>query len=227
MDNDHADTRQQLSPASPHWLRAVGKLHIPTIKYEAGRRSNHVEDCSATLVTVNALRKADTIVTAWHCLEHYRDLSKTIVFTLMPNQNEQVQRQAYRLADGGSMAADWAILRLERPITGTDIYPLKVNPVRADPQVLITMAGYSKDKGKGKEGKSLSYDADCQIIAQRTNDSHSDCIAHKGASGGAVVQLSNGVDALYSGVISSGDGAGLSTFIPVSGFRSALSFHLR
>jgi hypothetical protein len=52
-------------------------------------------------------------------------------------------------------------------------------------------------------------------------------MAHKGASGGAVIQLSDSAEPLMSGVISQGNGEGRSTFVPVSGFRSAIHLYLQ
>jgi hypothetical protein len=88
------------------------------------------------------------------------------------------------------------------------------------------MAGYSRDQGIGEGGRRLSFDPACLITARAPASSASNCRAHKGASGGAVMQLSAAGTPLLSGVISEGDGAGLSTFVPVAAFRSAISLHL-
>jgi len=77
------DSREVFSSTAPAWLRAVGQLQVPGSTYHEGRRSHLLEDCSATLVTRGAGRKADTVVTAWHCLVNYDDLSKPITFTLL------------------------------------------------------------------------------------------------------------------------------------------------
>jgi hypothetical protein len=52
-------------------------------------------------------------------------------------------------------------------------------------------------------------------------------MAHKGASGGAVIQLSDSAEPLMCGVISQGNGLGRSTFVPVSGFRNAINLYLK
>ncbi|MFC1578763.1 trypsin-like serine peptidase [Pseudomonadota bacterium] len=226
-DEAVADRREIYSPASPAWLRAVGKLQVPGSRYSAGRRTHLQENCSATLVVSAAARSADTIITAWHCLADYSDLSKPITFTLSPDLPGTAQRQAYRLADGGGMHADWAILRLFRPVAVQEAQALAVHHGRADTGRDITMAGYSRDTGKGAAGSRLTFDRNCRITAQAPEASQSNCIAHKGASGGAVVQLSAEQLPLYSGVISEGNGAGLSTFVPVASFRDELARHLR
>lgn len=221
------DNRQVFGPESPTWLRAVGKLQVPGHKYRDGRRAHHREDCSATLVARPASTKADTIVTAWHCLEFYRDLSKPITFTLMPGSEQHSTREAYRLADGGGMHADWAILRLYEAVSLRDIPAIRVHPERADADRTIAMAGYSRDSGLGNYGEQLTFDPDCAITHQSRFRSDSDCTAHKGSSGGAVIQLSALGEPRLCGVISQGDSARLSTFVPVSGFRNAINQYLK
>ena len=220
------DTREVYKADSPAWLQAVGRLQVPGSRYSDGRQAHLREDCSATLVTRLPGRQADILVTAWHCLENYRDLSKPIVFTLLPGQPGALVAKAYRLADGGGMYADWAILRLQYPVAATRVAALLVHPGRADPGREITMAGYSRDEGKGDGGNRLTFDPACAITGEVEMLSDSNCLAHKGASGGAVVQLSATGTPLFSGVISEGNGLGISRFVPVAAFRSALDSEL-
>ncbi|MEH6567673.1 MAG: trypsin-like peptidase domain-containing protein [Halioglobus sp.] len=223
-----ADSRQVYTETlSPVWLRAVGKLQVPGTKIVKGRRSHHWEDCSGTLVASPGNSHADTVITAWHCLEYYNDLSQRITFTLLPDSPDSVELEVYRLADGGSMNADWAILRLQQPIARTQIAAMPVHPREAKKDDNIIMAGYSSDEQLGRHGEKLTYDADCNITEHSRSGGGSNCYAHKGASGGAVVFLSNKGEAWFSGVISQGDGVGFSTYVPVTGFRNALSLHLR
>jgi hypothetical protein len=208
------------------WLRAVGKLQVPGQRYRDGRKSHYVEDCSATLVARSSNSDANTIVTAWHCLEWYSDLTKTITFTLVSTDGEPLQREAYRLRDGGGMHADWAILRLRKTITAAQVPALLLHPQTADPGQPVTMAGFSGDAGMGDGGLALTFDADCAITAQDRALGDTDCSAFKGASGGAVVQLSQTGEPRVCGVISQGNGEGRSTYVPVSSFRSALNLYL-
>lgn len=219
------DDRLGYQMDSPTWLQAVGKLLVPGIKSVDGYRRHHLERCSATLVQSDRARH-DIIVTAWHCLERYSDLSKPITFTLLPGFDQAEELQAYRLADGGGMHADWAILRLEKPVS-TLISPLSVNPPDAQDEATIMMAGYSSDSGIGHNGARLSYDPACQITRQSSLVSDSDCKAYKGASGGAVVGKSAQGQIWLAGVVSEGNGEGISTFVPVSRFRRALNLYLR
>ncbi|MEH6636000.1 MAG: trypsin-like serine protease [Halioglobus sp.] len=222
------DSRLAYSSESPQWLRAVGRLQIPGQKFEQGRVSHHREDCSATLVARHPGTKADTIITAWHCLEFYNDVSQAITFTLSARSADPViTSEAYRLADGGGMHADWAILRLYQAIPSDQVSAVNIHPERADPSRPITMAGYSRDNGLGDNGERLTFDPQCRITHQANGGSNSNCTAYKGASGGAVMQLSHLGQAQFCGVISQGNGEGISTFVPLSGFRNAINLHLR
>lgn len=222
-----ADNRQPFTGQTYRWLSAVGKLEVPGVRHRDGRSRHYIEDCSATLVGHPGHHSANTIITAWHCLEFYSDLSKPISFILQTDGGKPILRQAYRLANGGSMEDDWAILRLYQAIPAAQIKALGIDTQRANPQRAIIMAGYSRDAGVGAGGQRLSFDPACSITRQHATSSDTDCTAHKGASGGAAIQLSSEGTPLLYGVISQGNGAGLSTFIPAHGFRSAIAQHVR
>jgi Trypsin len=219
-DAPDMDPRVIFGQQSPAWLRAVGKLEVPGIRYKDGRREHYLEDCSATLIAPSNAGAADTIITAWHCLEYYQDLSRVITFTLVTeNPDESLAIEAIRLADGGGIFADWAIMRLRQPVPAQTIQAMEVAAAPANDSEKIIMAGYSRDLGEG--GRQLSYDPDCRITGRSTEGTDSNCAAQQGASGGAVIQFnSDGVPQLL-GVVSQGDGARFSTFVPVSRFRSA------
>jgi hypothetical protein len=221
------DPRLVYSNKSPSWLGAVGKLYVPGIKYEQGHGTHHRENCSATLVTDRPRASADTIITAWHCIEHYKDLSKPITFTIFPGSMTTMSFDAYRLEDGGAMTADWAILKLIQPIPVTTVTALITHSDRADPRRPVLMAGYSADNGMGNGGGHLTYDPSCTIVRQQFHRSDSNCRAFRGASGGAVIQVSAQGEPLLSGVISQGNGTDLSIFVPVAGFRRAINRSLQ
>lgn len=219
--------RLPYSTTSPRWLQAVGMLQVPGVRIRAGHRQHHLEECSATLVASVTGTEADTVVTAWHCLEFYRDLSMPITFTLLKGLDRPLIAEARRLADGGGMHADWAILRLLQPVPASRVAALTVHPGRADPGRHIIMAGYSRDGGLGANGERLTYDPTCSILRQEHYSSDSDCTAYRGASGGAVIQLSEQGEPRLAGVISRGDGYSVSVYVPVSGFRSSLQRFIR
>lgn len=221
------DPRQHFSAEhSPPWLSAIGRLLVPGIRYESGYRRHHTERCSATLVSAPGAARAEHVVTAWHCLEYYEDLSQRILFSLTDAQGQTLEIEARRLEQGGSMDADWAILSLNRAISRQQAPALSPLPGPIDATRTLVMAGFSRDAGRGMGGRVLSYDPACAITHRDREDMGSDCRAHKGASGGAVVQLGNAGEPWFSGVISRGDGGAISEFVPVRRFRQALLRHL-
>ena len=221
----HSDPRRGLSATSPDWLLAVGALDVPVQQPIEGRLVHLREDCRATLVTREGAGAANIIVTAWHCLEDYRDLSRPIMFSLALPNTPPLMLAARRLADGGGMHADWAILRLERSIAASTALSLAVHPGRAEQAIPVTMAGFSP---AGSDNiRSLRFHENCRITAQQRHSTDTDCVALKGASGGAVAQRSASGAFLFSGVISEGDGAGYSRFVPTSAFRQTLNQYLR
>ncbi len=212
---------------SPDWLRAVGTLIVPGSRREDGYQRHHIERCSATLVGRRTGAPADLIVSAWHCVDYYDDLSKAIAFELSSASGEGTVIDARLLSDGGGINADWAILRLAEPVAASfapALLPDADTPALDSP---LIMAGFSRDPGLGANGSQLTYDPQCRVTARFKHYSDSDCRAHKGASGGAVIALSSNGSPTLAGVISQGDGAGLSRFIPLSAFRSSLRRHLR
>lgn len=221
-----AEPRQVYSESAQPWLRAVGQLHVPGSRLQKGYRVHNVEDCSATLISSPGSMQANTIVTAWHCLELYTDLTRPISFTLLPNSREPIVREARLLATGGGMHADWAVMRLHRVVLNKEVEALAVHASSADPARSIAMAGYSRDGGLGDHGQTLTFDPACAITQQGRDVSDTNCAAHKGASGGPVVQREESGNLRFCGVISQGDGAGLSTFVPVARFRQTARSYL-
>ncbi len=221
-----ADARQTSNAASADWLQGVGKLYVPGTKYDKGHRLNYKEHCSATLVAEPGKLSANTIITAWHCLEHYDDLSKAITFTLFYGTTQSITIDAYPYDDGGSMQADWALLRLYTSVADTIASALVVHTGHAEEGRPIVMAGYSTDS----HDERLSYDPSCSIASTPLSSpeiKETDCNAAKGASGGAVVQYTVQGEPLLVGVISQGNGEGLSLYVPVQVFRARLQASLR
>jgi V8-like Glu-specific endopeptidase len=209
-----AEPRQLYVEDSPAWLAAVGTLTVPGHRFEEGEQLHHRENCSATLIA------PQTILTAWHCLEYYRDLSQQIVFSL-PYQPQQPSWLARRLADGAGMTADWALLRLERPVK--NVVPVAVRSRWQEPSSNhISIAGYSRDAALGAGGDNLTWQAQCMITEDEDYRVATDCEAYKGASGGPVIRENKIV-----GVISAGDGEGLTYFAPSKAFMSAVRRHRR
>ena len=219
----HADSRQVFSTDSPGWMAAVGKLDVPGQKFENTELLNLDEHCSATLIGSGSGRDSRYILSAWHCLEYYRDLSKPILFRL---PRAGITREAYIVASGGSMRADWALLRLQRPVSQQQVRPFPAfGTAHSEAGATLTMAGYSSDENLGRGGAVLTYDAQCQTLTRTANLVTTDCTAYKGASGGPVVaQAGNAVQLL--GVISAGDSSGRSLYAPARLFATSLRLYL-
>ena len=145
MPQAFADNRDALLMGSYPWLQAVGKLQVPGSRIQQGRRTHHREDCSATLVSRKDSTSANTIITAWHCLEFYNDLSRPILFTLHTLSGSTLNREAYRLADGGGMHADWALLRLYKAVSASDITAMPLGKQQADSNRPIVCLLYTSD----------------------------------------------------------------------------------
>jgi len=214
-----ADPRLVHDAATPSWLNAVGRLTVPTTRSEQGRIRHFTEDCTATLVETSSSSQADTLVTAWHCLENYSDLSHPIVFTLTKANGDRLVREARLHISGNSMHADWAVLKLASYVLNEEVPSLELYEQSLDSAEPVMMAGYSKDTGLGESGSQLTYDPHCLITALSTRANATDCVAHKGASGGPVVQIDNRGRIKIVGVVSEGDGQGYSSFVDVNRFR--------
>ncbi len=209
---DDSSRRQVYSADAPIALRAVGKLTVPGHDFIEGRTRQRDENCSATLVT------RQLILTAWHCLEFYQDLSQDPIFSLplIPGQKDVAALPAI---SGGSMEADWALLRLVRPIRS--VTPLRIDSrsasaIKASGES-ITLAGYARDQHMGAGGKELTWQSSCTIKDTdedstqnaRGGQSSTDCVTYKGASGGPVI-----IDNRVVGVISQGDSEQRTFFVP-------------
>lgn len=207
-----ADPRRFYSTDSPGWLRTVGKLTVPGYKYQNGDRLHHVQHCTATLLS------STIILSGWHCLEHYNDLSMDIVFTLAHRR-----RIAIRLTDGGGMQADWALLKLNKPINTRHVktLPVATRSLASSRAKPLTMAGYSHDSDLAASSQNLSYHTDCEILGDEIYRVATNCVAYKGASGGPVVYREKII-----GVVSVGDSMRLSYFTPSVLFIEAINDYL-
>ncbi|MEM8942474.1 MAG: trypsin-like peptidase domain-containing protein [Pseudomonadota bacterium] len=237
---------------------AVGRLKIPAQRTVHGRRQHFIERCSATLVSAGAWQERSTwIISAWHCFEHYQDLSRSISFT--GSTNAAVNARLVR--SGGGMRDDWALLRLDRSLPGA--VPL-ANVVTTEGQPLL-MAGFPKRQTPEAEGgaltdtteeipgraahdsgesttaipgtapRTLKLARDCRMTKSIERDVQSDCVLPPGSSGGAVFSINTGLGSragvptrlVYQGVISRGDSTTLSIFVPLKRFQTAVLREMR
>ena len=81
-------------------MKFVAAINVPTLKHEAGRTRHYREQCSATLINHDNARQDQWLITAWHCIEHYKDLSQTIEVRF-PHAGPSAQYYTARLARSG------------------------------------------------------------------------------------------------------------------------------
>ena len=217
-----AERRLPVADGAPAWLLAVGRLAIPTSRVEDGNRRHYEERCSGTLLAPPGGGDARFILSAWHCLEYYTDLSRTIRFELTGLSGEPLRRRARAVASGGSMGADWALLELDAPVPADRGAAVELDPRTVAAGARLAMAGYSGDPGIGAGGERLTYDPACRVTGASGADRLTDCLAYKGASGGGAFRGGRLV-----GVLSRGDGSGRSIYVPAARFLPAVTRRLR
>lgn len=202
-------------------LQTVGRLLVPNVRYENGYARHFDERCSATLVSLRAnAPQSRFILSAWHCVEHYRDLSRTLMF----KKPGAAARNARIIASGGNMQNDWALLRLDKPLTNPMfIHDTGMRLQDATPD--LVMAGFPRDQ---PEAVSPVLVSGCTNTGVAGDDLRSSCVIARGASGGAVFAKSDTPDGdlVMVGIISRGDSETVSIYVPVARFRSRLISYL-
>ena len=208
------DPRMPLPAHTGQWQRAMGQLQVPITRIEKGRRRHFAEHCSATSVTPGPY---PVFLTAWHCLDGYDSLLKPIL--LMIGQREPVRLRL--LETGGSMAADWALLKADEPIE--DLHWIPLNKDRLQIGTKVSAVGFSpasNKSGDAKDGPStrrqLLIHAECEVINASSSPAISNCVARPGASGGAILSRSHSGSIRLSGVISAGDSESVVLYHPTA-----------
>jgi hypothetical protein len=206
-----ADDRLRAVDHPAPWQDALVKLTIPVKRWHAGEQRHFIEDCTGTQI---AGRRGTVILTAWHCVDGFTDLTKVITATT--RQGRVLEARVF--ASGASMASDWEILQIiddDRP--SAQKIQLKLAKTSSIMGANILMAGYSGDPKLGDSGTALTYDPNCQIgkMSEFAGAIPTNCTAFKGASGGPTLILENG-EYKVLGVISAGDEEGLSLFAPIT-----------
>ncbi|WP_279245904.1 trypsin-like serine peptidase [Candidatus Litorirhabdus singularis] len=224
-----AEPRQLHNNKAPGWMASVGKLTVPGQKWEDGERHHYQENCSGTLISKKKIHDpSDTrhsaryVISAWHCLEYYNDLSKAISFSL---PNSEIEHNAALVISGGSMNADWVLLRLDQPIAIDAPIVIWTEPASIG-KTTLTSAGYSRDLMAADNGRLLSYHPDCSVTAIASAVITTNCRAAKGASGGPLVAVVEGEVRLL-GVLSAGDGEAVSLYVPSDQFARRVAPYLR
>ena len=204
-----ADPRTPLPEHVGGWQRALFPLRIPVTRMIGGRMRHFIEHCTAVAVTPgpNSL-----FVSAWHCFEDYRS-TITPIELIDPDTATPVLIKL--LETGGSMQEDWALLTPDLPLPIDSWIPISTTPHHLG-QPLIA-AGFAPQPDQSADNaveRHLLADIACSVIDASTHPPASDCVANKGASGGAVIALTDSGSARLQGIISAGDGETLSYFYP-------------
>jgi len=178
-------------------MRNVVAIEVPSEKREAGRTRHFIERCSGTLLQNADNKRPDLILTAWHCVENYSDLSKHIQIRF-PHAVAPLQALFARIyRSGDSITSDWALLRLVSPVPDAGLLGLSLS-LRKENQPAYAL-GFAGELRQGRS--SLSFDADCNWSQSNLWQS---CQSSKGSSGGPLVQVHSD-EAYVVGVISQGD----------------------
>ena len=213
-----ADPRRVADPQALSWHSALVRLEIPVIRPVGGRMRHFTEHCSATTITPgpNTL-----LLSAWHCFEDYAATQGPI--RLFAQHSPETPLPLRLIVSGGSMSADWAILAPLTSTFGGAWIPLSPDPVQRGARVIAAGFAPTNDSNKTEEyaetpaSRTLMYDPDCLVIAATGRPAQSDCVAKKGASGGAILGRTASGSVRVIGVISAGDGASVSYFHPTEG----------
>ncbi len=195
-------------------LGGVGRLLVPAIRYEDGYARHYDEQCSATLVRAdNREAHSNLILSAWHCVEDYRDLARPLLFLTASGE----RHEATVLTSGGGMHSDWVLLRL-----AVSLPTAAVLASGDEHGTELLMAGYPRAEERGQP--VLRQTAHCRLTGSDRRDKRSNCVLRKGASGGAVLAAGS---LMFIGIISRGDGASQSIFVPVTRFHARIRPYLQ
>jgi hypothetical protein len=115
-----------------------------------------------------------------------------VIFT--SHRGEVVKRRLAEIFFAETHQGDYFIGRLDRPISYSKIKPLLNGPADYSdllddeefPGAFATMAGFSRDSGRGQNGKVMTYD-NCKLAGGQGGLKMGHCYTYGGASGGATV----------------------------------------
>ena len=113
------------------------------------------------------------------------------------------------------MQEDWALLAPIAPLTIDTWIPISTAPHHIGQRLIA--AGFAPQPAQSNDDALKRYllaDIACSVIAVSTHPPASDCIAKRGASGGAMIALTDSGSARLQGIISAGDGEAVSYFYP-------------
>ncbi len=212
-----SDSENSELSGPPSWTESLGSLIVPSTRLEQGEQLSFKQSCSASLITKNGSPAAKYILTAWHCLENYSDISRPIIFKIKDRDGKVISRIAYRLSNGGGMHADWAILKLDEGIKQSRVKPIEHLVLDASIGASVFIAGFTEYKNSFKGHHYLSFSR-CKVTEIFRNVRLTDCKALKGNSGGPVMLQVEHDNYGLVGVISEGNETNISSFVPIEIF---------
>jgi secreted trypsin-like serine protease len=195
--NEAALLRQRFDANAPVWMKNVANIEVPAIKFEHGRARHYTEYCSGTLLQNPKTLKPRFVISAWHCVEHYQDLSRDIIVGFPHFQSNHADYTARLIDSGGGISNDWAVLELSNGPSAEELEGLSL--LATDKAKPATAAGFALALPKGRQ--RLSFDDSCRASG---DVQWVQCTTSKGASGGPIVQT-QGARSGIVGVISQGD----------------------
>ena len=204
-----ADPRTPLPDHIAGWQRALFPIRIPVTRLIEGRMRHFTEHCTAIAVTPGP---NSVFVSAWHCFENYRS-TLTPIQLIDADTGAPIPMQL--LETGGSMQEDWALLTPDSPLSVGTWIPISETPHHSGQPLIAAGFAPQPDQGGGRAVvRYLLADIDCSVIDASSHSPASDCVAKKGASGGAMIALTDSGSARLQGIISAGDGETVSYFYP-------------
>jgi hypothetical protein len=96
--------RQRFDATAPKWMANVANIEGPAIKYEQGRARHYIEYCSGTLLKSAKTSQPRFMISAWHCVEHYQDLSRDLTVYFPHSQSRHKAYSARWLERGAHIS---------------------------------------------------------------------------------------------------------------------------
>lgn len=147
------------------------RIVVPTSRITESHRAHHREQCSASVVQAKPLM----LLTAWHCFDGYDDLTRPPRVRI-----GQVWHSGRLIASGGSMRADWALIRVDQapPIEAIPVDRTK----RLSPGDAIWVLGFPA--ADGGEIRQSRWAYPCVVSGVLKHWLSSTCQGEQGVSGG-------------------------------------------
>lgn len=194
------DPRKVRTYGSPPWLAAIGKLLTTQ------------GACSLSLIADSPEKDGVFGITAGHCVAHWNlrdanggrvvgDNSNEVNF--VTNGKVQIRRRIVQVIHDEQSPANYAIVRLNEPISKDHIRPLIYDraisseiasdsfavrhSLRPEQRPFASFAAYHEDITHGQGGKFLTFQDDCHIEVAHPWKHTAFCFSYWGSLGGPIV----------------------------------------